>query len=74
MRSCWPCPAPTTPCSGSSTLRMKNYAPPGISTGRSARTDSMANPSLVQPAQRKKIRLSVLPNAGPGHDPPTAHG
>ena len=42
---------------------MKNCAPPQTSIGRSAKTDSMAIPSLVQPTQPKKTRLSVLPNA-----------
>jgi choline dehydrogenase-like flavoprotein len=44
---------------------LSNCAPPRISIGRSAKTDSMAIPSLVQPTRRKKIRFSVLPNAGP---------
>jgi low affinity Fe/Cu permease len=37
----------------------------GTSIGRSVKPHWMAIPGLAQPTQRKKTRLSVLPNVGP---------
>jgi hypothetical protein len=62
--SCSPCLVPTTRCSLSSMLPMKNCTTLATSIGRSARLPSKTVLGPVQAAQRRWIRLSALDDPG----------